>query len=171
MVALSTQARLPQSTAELTSSIPAKMRPYKKNSAIRDRHKRTTFWDIANGQEFSTTKQACFRPVIWRLRRRNSVTVRFTHHRTNGIGTGQRSFSVPGSPRDPRHKGINGLLRDGAILTKTAQDIISQISPMLKTVAASQEFAKLLPETTKNISETETTGAHDEVMNYWATSR
>ena len=49
---------------------------------------------------------------------------------------------------------------------ETAQDIISQISKMLKTVAASQGFAKLLPETTKNISKTKTAGAHDEVMNY-----
>jgi DNA processing protein len=80
-------------------------------------------------------------------------------------------FSVLDSPRDPRHKGTNGLLRDGAILTETAQEIISQISKMLKTVAASQGFVKLLPETTKNISKTETAGAHDEVINYWASSR
>ena len=54
---------------------------------------------------------------------------------------------------------------------ETAQEIISQISKMLKTVAASQGFVKLLPETTKNISKTETAGAHDKVMNYWAPSR
>lgn len=76
---------------------------------------------------------------------------------------GREVFSVPGSPRDPRHKGTNGLLRDGATLTETAQDIISQISPMLKTVAASQNFVKLMPETAKNIPENETTEALDKV--------
>ena len=76
---------------------------------------------------------------------------------------GREVFSVPGSPRDPRHKGTNGLLRDGATLTETAQDIISQISPMLKTVAASQDFVKLMPETAKNIPENETTEALDKV--------
>jgi predicted Rossmann fold nucleotide-binding protein DprA/Smf involved in DNA uptake len=84
---------------------------------------------------------------------------------------GREVFSVRDSPRDPRQKGTNGLLRDRAILMETPQDIISQISKMLKTVAASQGFVKLLPETPKNISKTETAGAHDEVMNYWAPSR
>lgn len=76
---------------------------------------------------------------------------------------GREVFSVPGSPRDPRHKGTNGLLRDGAILTETAEDIISQISPMLKTVAASQEFVKHLPETTEDVPENETSEARNEV--------
>lgn len=76
---------------------------------------------------------------------------------------GREVFSVPGSPRDPRHKGTNGLLRDGAMLTETAEDIISQISPMLKTVAASQELVKLLPETTEDVPENETSEARNEV--------
>ncbi len=76
---------------------------------------------------------------------------------------GREVFSVPGSPRDPRHKGTNGLLRDGATLTEGADDIISQISPMLETVKASQEFVKLLPDATETIPENETSEARDRV--------
>ncbi|MBK18027.1 MAG: DNA-protecting protein DprA [Rhodospirillaceae bacterium] len=76
---------------------------------------------------------------------------------------GREVFSVPGSPRDPRHKGTNGLLRDGATLTETTQDIISQISPMLKTVQASLNFVKPLPTVPKELPENETSEARDHV--------
>ena len=76
---------------------------------------------------------------------------------------GREVFSVPGSPRDPRHKGTNGLLRDGATLTESADDVISQISPMLETINASQEFVKLLPETAETVPENETMEARDRV--------
>ena len=38
---------------------------------------------------------------------------------------GRDVFVVPGSPMDPRHAGSNGLIRDGAILVRDANDIIS----------------------------------------------
>jgi DNA processing protein len=40
-------------------------------------------------------------------------------------------FSVPGSPLDPRAKGTNRLLREGAILTETADDVLEVLRPML----------------------------------------
>lgn len=40
-------------------------------------------------------------------------------------------FAVPGSPLDPRAKGTNRLIREGAVLTETADDIISVLRPML----------------------------------------
>jgi DNA processing protein len=40
-------------------------------------------------------------------------------------------FAVPGSPLDPRAKGTNRLIRDGATLTETAEDIIAVLRPML----------------------------------------
>ncbi|NVN02841.1 MULTISPECIES: DNA-processing protein DprA [Asaia] len=49
---------------------------------------------------------------------------------------GRDVFAVPGSPLDPRSRGGNDLLRQGAILTETAQDVLSQIgsgSDSLKT--------------------------------------
>ncbi|HTR87574.1 MAG TPA: DNA-processing protein DprA [Reyranella sp.] len=38
---------------------------------------------------------------------------------------GREVFVVPGSPADPRYAGSNDLIRDGAILTRNANDIIS----------------------------------------------
>jgi DNA processing protein len=40
-------------------------------------------------------------------------------------------FAVPGSPLDPRAKGTNRLLRQGAVLTETAEDVLAVLRPML----------------------------------------
>jgi DNA processing protein len=42
---------------------------------------------------------------------------------------GRDVFAVPGSPLDPRAKGTNGLLRQGAILTESAEDVLSALRP------------------------------------------
>ena len=44
---------------------------------------------------------------------------------------GRDVFAVPGSPLDPRAKGTNRLLREGAILTECAQDVLDAIRPQL----------------------------------------
>lgn len=38
---------------------------------------------------------------------------------------GREVFAMPGSPLDPRHAGSNSLIRDGAILVRDANDILS----------------------------------------------
>ena len=38
---------------------------------------------------------------------------------------GREVFAVPGSPLDPRAKGTNRLIRDGATLTESADDVVS----------------------------------------------
>lgn len=38
---------------------------------------------------------------------------------------GREVFSVPGSPLDPRARGTNGLIRQGATLTETAEDVLT----------------------------------------------
>jgi DNA processing protein len=40
-------------------------------------------------------------------------------------------FAVPGSPLDPRAKGTNRLIREGATLTETAQDVLNVLRPIL----------------------------------------
>jgi DNA processing protein len=45
---------------------------------------------------------------------------------------GREIFAVPGSPLDPRAKGANRLIREGATLTESAEDILSVLSPMLE---------------------------------------
>jgi DNA processing protein len=41
---------------------------------------------------------------------------------------GREVFVIPGSPADPRYAGSNDLIRDGAILTRDANDILSVLN-------------------------------------------
>ncbi len=40
-------------------------------------------------------------------------------------------FAVPGSPLDPRARGTNRLIRQGAVLTESADDIVQVLKPIL----------------------------------------
>ena len=53
------------------------------------------------------------------------ITARFALEQNREV------FAVPGSPLDPRAKGTNRLLRDGAVLTETADDVLSVLKPIL----------------------------------------
>ena len=44
---------------------------------------------------------------------------------------GREVFAVPGSPLDPRCKGTNNLIRQGAVLTETVADITAALAGML----------------------------------------
>lgn len=46
------------------------------------------------------------------------------------LDQGREIFAVPGSPLDPRARGANKLLRDGAVLTESAADILEVLSAM-----------------------------------------
>ena len=39
---------------------------------------------------------------------------------------------MPGSPLDPRARGCNALIRDGALLVERAEDIITALQPLLR---------------------------------------
>ncbi|TCQ28581.1 DNA-processing protein DprA [Rhizobium sp. PP-CC-3G-465] len=43
---------------------------------------------------------------------------------------GRIVFAVPGSPLDPRCHGTNGLLKDGAVVTTEARDILEALAPL-----------------------------------------
>lgn len=45
-------------------------------------------------------------------------------------------FAVPGSPLDPRCRGANNLIRQGATLTETADDVIAVLNPMLRDLSS-----------------------------------
>lgn len=49
---------------------------------------------------------------------------------------GRDVFAVPGFPYDPRSHGPNNLIRDGAILTRDARDILSNLPSHINTVNA-----------------------------------
>jgi DNA processing protein len=65
------------------------------------------------------------------------ITARFA------LEQGREVFAVPGSPLDPRCRGCNDLLRNGATLTETAADIVTQLGPQLR-------GASLVPRPTGN---------------------
>lgn len=44
---------------------------------------------------------------------------------------GREVFAVPGSPLDPRARGANNLIRQGATLTESAEDVLSVISDQM----------------------------------------
>ncbi len=58
---------------------------------------------------------------------------------------GREVFAVPGSPLDPRAQGCNALIRRGATLIQSAEDVLEGLSPMLRTLPARRrdEFAGL----------------------------
>ncbi|MGP1394341.1 MAG: DNA-processing protein DprA [Inquilinaceae bacterium] len=46
---------------------------------------------------------------------------------------GREVLAIPGSPLDPRARGCNGLIRDGATLVETADDVLEAIAAMAGT--------------------------------------
>lgn len=60
------------------------------------------------------------------LRSGSLITARFA------LEQGREVFAVPGSPLDPRARGCNRLIRDGAILTESAADVIDVLAPQLE---------------------------------------
>lgn len=57
---------------------------------------------------------------------------------------GRLVFAVPGSPLDPRAKGTNGLLKNGAIVTTCSDDVITALMPLVERPATDDAF--LAPE-------------------------
>ncbi|MFV2091998.1 MAG: DNA-processing protein DprA [Hyphomicrobiales bacterium] len=53
------------------------------------------------------------------------ITARFAMEQNREV------FAVPGSPLDPRAAGTNALIRDGATLTRSADDILEVLNPIL----------------------------------------
>lgn len=43
---------------------------------------------------------------------------------------GREVFAVPGSPLDPRCRGTNGLIRQGAVLVEGPEDVLDVVAPM-----------------------------------------
>ena len=56
------------------------------------------------------------------------------------LDQGREVFAVPGFPRQPSFAGCNALIKRGAVLTRSAEDILREIGPML------QEWAPRQPE-------------------------
>ena len=123
--ARSTPARSRSSPAASTSSIPRRTAGSRGAGARRAR-------SSPNCRSAPSRRPAIFRAATassrgwrsassWSRRRRSSgslITARFA------LEQGREVFAVPGSPLDPRCRGSNDLLRNGATLTETAADVL-----------------------------------------------
>jgi DNA processing protein len=67
------------------------------------------------------------------------ITARFALEQNREI------FAVPGSPLDPRAKGTNRLIREGAVLTETADDVIAVLKPIVGRELREPEGASEFP--------------------------
>jgi len=56
------------------------------------------------------------------------ITARFANEQ------GREVFAVPGSPLDPRCQGANGLIREGATLVETAEDILAALAAQTRQI-------------------------------------
>ncbi|HXZ01347.1 MAG TPA: DNA-processing protein DprA [Stellaceae bacterium] len=63
------------------------------------------------------------------LRSGSLITARFA------LEQGREVFAVPGSPLDPRCRGANDLIRHGAVLTETAEDVLAAVGAHLAPTA------------------------------------
>jgi DNA processing protein len=66
------------------------------------------------------------------------ITARFA------LEQGREVFAVPGSPLDPRCRGSNDLLRHGAVLAETAEDVLSQLAPLTEPMKPPHDPAAVL---------------------------
>ncbi|MGE5271653.1 MAG: DNA-processing protein DprA [Thiohalocapsa sp.] len=64
------------------------------------------------------------------------ITARFA------LEQGREVFAVPGSPLDPRSRGANDLIRNGATLTETVADVLTQLGPLLQAPLAAPRPAQ-----------------------------
>ena len=76
-----------------------------------------------------------------------------------GLEQGREIFAVPGSPLDPRCQGPNALIKQGAVLTETAADIIDVLAPMLGYVSPAPPEALVSPP-----NDGEVTASRDRVL-------
>lgn len=50
------------------------------------------------------------------------------------LDQGRDVFGVPGSPLDPRAEGPNGLIRDGAVLVRSADDVLEELGHVIELI-------------------------------------
>lgn len=67
---------------------------------------------------------------------------------------GREVMAVPGSPMDPRHKGTNQLLRDGAHLIENAEDVMAVIGNLASVTRAPRSPTRAPPSSEVDRQET-----------------
>ncbi len=73
---------------------------------------------------------------------------------------GREVFALPGSIDNPLSKGCHRLIRDGAKLTESVADIVSELAPMLVPMDESDTHSAVIEESELNCSSIESTSGH-----------
>jgi DNA processing protein len=92
------------------------------------------------------------------LRSGSLITARFALER------GRDVFAVPGSPLDPRCRGTNDLIRNGAILTETADDIMRELQPLLSRTLGERKREPFTPAESVIPSDSELTRTRERLV-------
>jgi DNA processing protein len=92
------------------------------------------------------------------LRSGSLITARFA------LEQGREVFAVPGSPLDPRCRGTNDLIRNGAILTETADDIMRELQPRLSQALSERKREAFSPAESIGPSDSELTQARERLV-------
>lgn len=77
---------------------------------------------------------------------------------------GREVFAVPGSPLDPRSQGGNDLIRNGAILTESAEDILSNLESSFRKLPITRQALEKSAFCTPANDESEIAEAHGDIV-------
>lgn len=77
---------------------------------------------------------------------------------------GREVFAVPGSPLDPRYRGTNGLIRGGAVLTESVDDIMENLGAMKSAAARPDSRPEFSVQLTEIPGETEVSQAQSTIL-------